>query len=213
MSIDIGAAFKFALEDPQWMKKCLVAGLFFFVPVVGMIIVFGWMKRVFDQIRMGQPVPLPDIDFGGDLGRGLPLFLSMMNIAAVGILLGGCLGIVTVLASFIDSTLASIVNLLGALALTLVMMPLALLSPEFMRRALVHDEKLPLLHLGSILKTVVGDLGTYFVLMLGFVVAQWVGGLGSLICFVGVVFTLPWSYLVQAHLLAQYAACVEDGGR
>lgn len=208
MKIDIGASLKFVLDDPEWLKKCAIMGLILFLPVIGFIILFGWQKRIFDQVRAGQPTPLPDIDLMGDAARGMTPFVAMLNLAAPAFLLGIGTAVLVFAANFVDKSLGGIVGLACNLGILVIMLPLGLLFPEMLRRAFAEDDKLPLLHLAPVIKNVLKDPGTYALFLLGWWVASFLQGLGALACLVGAVLTNPWGFASQAHLLVQYDGAV-----
>jgi len=60
-------------RDPQWVSKILLTGLILLIPIVGQLVVFGWMLAALDNLRAGRP-ELPPAGFSY-IGRGLPLFV------------------------------------------------------------------------------------------------------------------------------------------
>ena len=208
MKIDIGTALKFVFDDPQWLKKCAIMGLILFLPVIGIIITFGWQKRIFDQVRAGQPVPLPDIDLMGDAARGMIPFIAVLNLVVPAFVLAIASALLAFVANYIDQSMGAIVGLICNVGLVVIMLPLSLLFPELLRRAFADDDKFPLLKIAGCIKILTADPSTYAILILGWWAASFVQGLGGFACLVGAVITNPWGLASQAHLLSQYDAAV-----
>ena len=76
--MDFGRAFTYQFEAEDWWKKLLLTGLIALIPVVGFFYLIGWMMEIagrFAQASSGQSVELPDVDFGGFLGKGFQGFI------------------------------------------------------------------------------------------------------------------------------------------
>lgn len=56
---------------------------------------------------------------------------------------------------------------------------------------------------GEIFSYITSNLGNYIIALLVSLVASFAAGFGTILCFVGVIFTSFWAYLVSAHLLGQ----------
>lgn len=70
--MNFAKAFSFVFEDPDWAKKILIGGLITLIPVVGSLLVLGYMVSVGRNVIRGNPRPLPDwSDFGQMLIDGL----------------------------------------------------------------------------------------------------------------------------------------------
>lgn len=69
--MDLGRAFSYLFQDPQWVRKALIALVMLVIPIVGWLILYGYMLRIMRQTALGVDVPLPEWDdFGGDFVRG-----------------------------------------------------------------------------------------------------------------------------------------------
>ncbi|MCD4698964.1 MAG: DUF4013 domain-containing protein, partial [Phycisphaerae bacterium] len=77
--MDFGLAFSFPFQDEEWIKKILLTGVIFLIPVVGQIAVMGWALTITRRIIRNDPEPLPDwSDFGGYLGLGFKAFVVVL---------------------------------------------------------------------------------------------------------------------------------------
>jgi hypothetical protein len=71
--MDFGKAFTYQFETEDWWKKLLITGLITLIPVVGMFYALGWMMEIagrFAKASTGERVELPDVDFGAYLAKG-----------------------------------------------------------------------------------------------------------------------------------------------
>jgi len=82
--VNLSRAFTFAFEDPQWGGKLalvLLWGLVAMVPLLGLAGMAMLAGYGFDLLRnqlAGKPRPLPEWNhIGGDIGKGVPVFLAI----------------------------------------------------------------------------------------------------------------------------------------
>ena len=78
--------FQFITESPGWMTNVLVCGLAMFVPVVGPLVVVGWLFTVVEYLHRRAGPAYPDFDFdklGEYLGRGVWPFIVQLIVQAV----------------------------------------------------------------------------------------------------------------------------------
>ena len=73
--MDIGFAFSFPFKDPDWLKKFLFLGLISLIPILGAIVLMGYMAQVIQRSINNDAVLLPEIEFGNQLSTGFKLFL------------------------------------------------------------------------------------------------------------------------------------------
>ncbi|HJN74831.1 MAG TPA: DUF4013 domain-containing protein [Myxococcota bacterium] len=211
--IDIGAAFSYATSDPDWMKKTAIAGLHMLIPLIGVIALFGWTRDIFWRVRRGE-AGIPDMQFGRHLDQGWAPFIALMNVAVfVFVLLlpmmcaGGLIGV----AQEVDAEWMEVLATLLMLATQLLVMAFALgvnfVIPELWRRGF-HGEMGPIFSFGKSLRIVKDNALSCLLVIVGFFVAQIVGSIGVMACYIGMFLTIPFSYVVMAHLVAQWDALV-----
>ena len=73
-TIDLARGFRFVPEDPDWIKKVLIGGVFMLLAglLVGAVFVAGYGVRLIRRSALGEPRPLPEWDdMGGIFGDGL----------------------------------------------------------------------------------------------------------------------------------------------
>jgi hypothetical protein len=94
-TLDFGRAFQFFFEDPDWVKKILVGGLFQLLAglLVGVPFVIGYALRVVQRASRGEPRPLPEWDdLGGIFTEGLRGFGLYLVLFVGAMLVPGALG-------------------------------------------------------------------------------------------------------------------------
>jgi uncharacterized protein DUF4013 len=72
--IDLARGFRFVPEDPDWIKKVLIGGVFMLLSglLIGAVFVAGYGVRLIRNSARGEPRPLPEWDdLGGMVGDGL----------------------------------------------------------------------------------------------------------------------------------------------
>lgn len=217
-TIRIGEALKYPFTDPEWLRRSAVMGLVMVVPLVGPLVLLGWMAQVAARVRSGTP-GLPRLDFGAQLGTGARCFVSMVAFVSVGLLLDlsvhvvfGVLYFVFDLGSmeggptgFLCLMLAWLCARIILLSHTIFAVSTTLLMPELLRRGFV-GELFPLASLGCSIRRVRRAGRGYVLAVLGIVLAGTMGGLGLLAVAFGACVTLPLGYAATAHLIAQWEA-------
>ena len=73
-TIDLARGFRFVTEDPDWIKKILIGGVFMLLSgiLIGAVFVAGYGVRLIRRSARAEPRPLPEWDdLGGMFGEGL----------------------------------------------------------------------------------------------------------------------------------------------
>jgi hypothetical protein len=200
-------AFGWATRDPQWVPKVLLMGLIFLIPIVGQIVLLGWMLTALDNLRAGR-YELPAAGFSY-IGRGLNLFvvelvygLVIALVVSVVFVVGG--GLVA------SSGTGAFYSAIGGLILAdgyLVSFALAvcyyLLLPVVILRTDIGG-----IGGGLNIAQVLGDArrlpGPTLLAGLLAYVGHLIAGAGALVCLVGVVLTVAYGYSVIAGVVRYY---------
>lgn len=232
--MEYSKALSFIWEDPRWQQKMLIGtGVmiasivlsFVLVGILGFLIAMGYCVRLLQNVRNGQPHPLPEWDqWGEDLARGFKLFVvsivwslpiivllipsgigsAMANSRSDGVQMFG------VLVSITTSCLSILYGLF-----------IAVISPGF-SIAFAEDEQIMSgLQFRDILAWTQDHIGQVIVVALIYIVASVAISLvasivGVLLCLVGLIVTIPAgtlvTYLFQYHLFGQLAYAYPYGG-
>ena len=219
--VDLGAAFRGLTADPDWLKKYAVAGIVLLIPVLGAVIWFGWLRRVYDQAVQGQFETLPAMDLGKDLSYGVTPVLAVMNLVVpmllvMGMAIGAMVALVMV-GGAIDqgadgSGIGGVLTGLGMVVvyplMFLVIILANLVTPELWRRGF-NGETTPLLTPMPSVRAVSRRFSAYVMVLVGMFIANVVGSMGFVVCYVGVFLTMPMGMVIAMRLLAQWNAVVE----
>lgn len=214
--VDVGAALSYPFATPDWWKTCVAAGVFTLLPLVGVVALTGWMRDIHDSVREGRPGELPAYAFSTHLDRGwrafggrvftlMTLYLVMVAAVLMGVGVGAVL--VEVLGDA-GEVLALMMLVVGQLFFVFVSFVYAAYKGE-MDRLAFHGELFPLAHLRQSVRAVRAAPGAYGTTILGLFLANLLAGVGSALCFVGVLLTLPTAWAIMAHLTGQWARVVD----
>lgn len=206
--MDIGRAITYVFQDPQWLKKVLIGGLLFFIPIIGWLIIGGYWLRIIRQVAQGNDVPLPEWnDFGGDLVRGLKGFVVYVVWALPVIVLAVCTGALGVISDGTGSdaarAMAAALALVGNCLSFLISLVVAFFQPLFYSRLAMSEQIGDGLAFGAIFSEVQGRFVDLLVVLLVAFVISLVASFGLLLCLIGIVFTSFLGYVMTCHLYGQ----------
>jgi hypothetical protein len=186
------------------VSKVLLMGLIGLIPIVGQMVLYGWMLTALDNLRAGR-AELPPASFSY-IGRGVNLFVVLLLYglalaAACLILLGIGFGLSVAregasLAGLPFILLGYALILIGSLALY-VLSPAIILATD--QGGIGAGLNLPAIISRA---TASGSMAIYAGLFA--LVAYLIGGVGAVVCYIGVIFTAPYGYAVLASVVRYY---------
>lgn len=233
--MDYGKALSFITEDPRWQQKIaigigviIVSTLLSFVliGIVGFLIVMGYCIRLLQNVRDGEPYPLPEWDqWGDDLTRGFKLFIVSLVWSLPILIFTVPTGIGSAL---VDNTrsdagefFGSILLICGGCLSALYGLFLAIVMPGY-TIGFSRDEQINSgLRFRDIWGWTMANLSDVLMVAIIYLVASLAFGLlgaisGVLLCIVGLIITIPLAtlvtYLFQHHLYGQLAYAHPLGG-
>jgi hypothetical protein len=203
--LDFGLAFTFPFQDEEWVKKIVLTAVIMLIPLLGQIAVLGWMVALTRRVIAGEEHPMPDWDdFGGlfmdglkatlvGLVYSLPIIITVVPFSILGAIFdnGDQISVFEIL-SICFGCFAALYGLLYAF-----------IWPAALGELAATGEIGPALNVGKIVQRVQSALSPYLLVLIGTIAASFVGGLGVILCFVGVIFTGLLAYTVQGHLAGQ----------
>jgi hypothetical protein len=218
-TLDFGRCFTFLTEDPDWVKKVLLGGLFTLGSflIVGAFFVAGYLARFMKGVAAGSPRPLPEWDdLSGIFQDGLRVvglyFLYAVGLVVAmailacpfGLMFGGLSGFSR--PGDAQEVLAAIGGLGIMLAYGVMMLlglALQLVTPAALARVVFKDD----LAAGFDLKRVFGfvrqNLGNYLLSLVVFLLANFLAQFGVLLCCVGLFPAVFWAYLTLGYALGE----------
>lgn len=217
----VGDAFGWAARDPEWITKVLLMGLIGLIPIVGALQHAGWLLTMLDNLRAGRnEVPPAGFRYAT---RGVWLWLA--GLIYVVVLFAIFYGIIFVFAVGMAATSQSGSHgsgsspnpiafafvplffiwfaVIGILSLALWIFVPAII--EFTdRRGLSGAFDIP-----GLVRAVTADPQHNLAAAGLAFVAYIIAGVGTYLCYVGVIFTAPYALTVLAGILRWYEVSVK----
>ncbi len=207
--MDIARSFSYILDDEQWWKKALIGGLLSLIPVVGTFYMMGYVLQTLQNIIKGQETPLPEVleDLSGKIVKGLILFLITFVYMLPLIIIAACAGGgAPILAEQIDGSEAQAIlpaiwgSCFGCLAL-LYGIAMSLLLPFVWGEYAMTEQIGSAFRLGKIFSMLKSNIGPAFiVIVVGGLAGMLASLAGTLLCGIGLFFTMFYAQLVTAFL-------------
>jgi Protein of unknown function (DUF4013) len=212
----VGEAFVWPFRDPDWPGRVLVMGLILLIPIVGAIDGLGWMLAAIDRLRAGQE-RLPPANFD-HLGRGFRLFVVYLAYAvAVAVLAAVVYAPAIVLLVAAGQPSGNGVEAASGVALSLLAFSLATLASlafTFASPAIIlatdRGGIAAGLRIADVFRTLRISPTNTLIAGLMLIAAGVAGQLGSILCVVGVVFTMAYSLAMQAWVVRGFEAALNE---
>jgi hypothetical protein len=220
--MDIGKAFTFVFDDEDWIVKILIAAAILLVGILLGILVIpaivagallaGYSVEITRRVIQGDPQALPEWDNWGEmLADGIKVIVIGIVYALPIIVLSICLGIPMGILAEDAEGLVSLLSVLLSCLNFLWAIVMSLLLPAAIAFYAAAGELSAAFRFGEVFAFVRDNLKTYLITFLMSWVASFVGGLGSIVCGVGVLVTSPYGWMVTGHLYGQ--AYLEAAGQ
>ncbi len=207
---DFGKPFSYVFDDPEWVQKILIGGLFYLagIFIVGWFFVLGYMARTTRNIIAGVARPLPAWeDLGTFFNEGLRLFAVVLVYILPLIILGFGMMVPAAIMSGLDNDVAQFLGSTFSSCVACLFVPITLLVTFFLPGsllfAIVEQRFGAAFEFRRIWAFIKSNIGNYLLAIVIYLVARFLGGFGIILLCIGVVFTGFWSFLITAHGFAQ----------
>ena len=198
-----GDAFGYAFRDPQWAGKMIVQGLIAIIPIVGWIAMTGWLMMAFENVRQGRN-ELPPAGF--HLERGIGIFGVFLIYGVVLAIPGWVLqiagGIMTG-SSNGSSAGGSALSGLGFLLAFAGQLLLYYLVPSLIVHTF-HGGFGGGMDVERVWRLATLNTSNGLTAGLLIFVASLIGGLGAIVCLIGLIFTIPYQNTITAGIAAWF---------
>ena len=207
---DFGKPFTYVFDDPEWVTKVGIGGLFYLAGflIVGWFFILGYVARTARNIIAGHPRPLPEWENLGEFfNEGLRLFGVLLLYIFPAIALSVAFLIPAGILGSIDNEGVAAVG--GALTscfsclLVPFVLAFAFFLPASLLFAAVEQRFGAAFELGRIWAFIKANIGNYLLAYVVYLIARTIGGFGVLLFCIGVIFTAFWSMLITTHAFAQ----------
>lgn len=194
--MDLGTIIKAPTQDKEWLTKCGIMGLICLIPIAGVLNLMGWMKATYANAKAGDnTLPVAGLSY---IGSGWELFLAILPSFLVVMGLGIVVGIVSaVLKIAAVSMLLSLIVQLISLVNSIVIMP-TMTYRHVVEKKGFSDA----FDMADVKRVMSGKMFGIFILT--YFVANLIGGLGIIVCCIGMFLTLPLAFAIHAHALKAF---------
>ncbi len=207
---DFAKPFTYVFDDPRWLQKILIGGLFYLAGflIVGWFFIFGYLARVVRNVVAGAAVPLPEWeDLGGFFNEGLRLVGVLLVYILPPIVLFVTIMIPAGILGGVDNEGLQALGSGMAGCISCLFVPLALAMMIFMPASLlfaaVEQRFGAAFEFARIWAFIRANVGNYLLAVVVYLIARFLGGFGIALLCIGVIFTGFWSFLITAHAFAQ----------
>lgn len=208
-NLDFGKAFTYVFEDPDWIRKVLLGGLFYLASflIVGWFFLLGYLAQLVRNVIAGAERPLPDWnDLGAYFSEGLKLFAVGLVYFIPVIGLFAAFIVPTIFATALANGDSRVPDAIMPLMFFMII-PLALaisaILPVAVVRVIDTGRFGAAFEFGAIFEFITKNFTNYLLALLVHFVANFASQFGIALCCVGIVFTAFWSVTVSAHAFAQ----------
>lgn len=207
---DFGKPFTYVFDDPRWLQKILVGGLFILASVflIGWFWILGYLARVARNVIAGLESPLPEWEDLGEMfneGARLIGVILCYTIPMMGIAMAFM--VPAILSDTTDNEAVQAITGTFAGCLSCLIVPLVFaimfFLPASLLFAVVEQRFGAAFEFGRLWAFIKANIGNYLLAIVVAIVARILGGFGIFLLCVGVIFTMFWSFLVMAYGFAQ----------
>lgn len=200
----------FTFDDPEWIQKILLGGLFTLASclLIGIPFLYGYLARLTRNVIEGREHPLPEWENLEDYFiEGLTLFAVGLVYALPVFLLLGMLIFPGVLMEMTESEALKTAGGLMTAGVWCVLFPLSLAMavwmPAALLQAVVAGRFSAAFDFRRIAAFIRSNAGNYILAYVVWLIARFVAPFGLVLCCVGVVFSIFWSMVVAAFAFGQ----------
>ena len=204
MQVDFGKAFTYIFDDPKWFDKIIIPILFGLIPIVGWIVVIGYVMRVTRNVANHVDQPLPICNFGDDLALGFKYVVVMLLYGLIFIVIAWLIGMFAVLIQHdLSTVLAGFAIAVLVMFLIAYSIFLALFLPVVQANIAVKDNIAAGFNFKNIFGMLSKNITSWLLVIGGSILGGMIAPLGGIVFGIGALFTTMYSQLMVAHLQGQ----------
>ncbi len=224
--MEIGKAFTFVTSEDDWIKKIAIGGvltLVNFIPIIPMMLMFGYQIRVAQNVIRGDDHPLPEWkDWGQLFIDGAIVWVAIFLYALPAILLTVCASLFIVVgaggSNGNEGSTAALGGgfIVGCLAILFILALLLIVPAVFIQYARTGEFG-PLFSVREVLGIARDNIGDIILVMVAFIVASLLLAVVSTllmvtICggFIAMFAGTAWIYVALGHMFGQIGARYES---
>lgn len=211
-AFDFVAPFTFVFEDPRWVQKIAIGGLFQLLAflIIGIFFILGYMARLTRNVAARMQYPMPEWDdLGGYFNEGARLFVVGLIYAIPIFLIIGMMFIPVMLVAAAGNGHETANDISGMMTgcMGCLIAPISLLMsfwlPGALLMTIMTGQIGAAFEFARIWQFIRGNLANYLLAVVVYLVARMAAGFGVMLFCIGVIFTTFWAMLVAAHAFGQ----------
>ncbi len=206
-------AFTYIFDDERWLEKLVIPLLVTLIPVIGWMVVAGYLLRVTRNVAENQAEPLPELKFGADLGRGFKVFVTNLLYALPILLVSTLLFLPLALTANSNEVgvLAIMSALLGGFLILLYALFMTVIMPPVHANLAVNERIGAAFDLKKIFRMLKNNFKAWLIVIGGSLLCSVIiAPLGGIVLAVGAIITGFYSQLIIAHLTGQAYAISQN---
>jgi hypothetical protein len=207
---DFGKPFSFVFDDPRWLQKILIGGLFYLAGflLIGWFFIMGYVARTTRNVIAGLETPMPEWDDLGEMfSEGVRLIGVIFCYILPLIVIAMMFVVPAILSDAFDNDFLHAVTggFAGCLACLIVPIALAVtfFLPASLLFAIVEQRFGAAFEYTRIWRFIKNNIGNYLLAIVVYLIARFIAGIGIALLCIGVIFTGFWSFLIMGHGFAQ----------
>ena len=204
--MNFAKAFTYIFDDQRWLEKLVIPLLVTLIPIIGWMVAAGYLMRVTRNVAEHQPEPLPELEFGADLGRGFKVFVANLAYALPILLITTLLFLPLALSGNNKEVgvLAIMSALLGGFLILLYALLMTVIMPAVNANLAVKERIGAAFDLKEIFRMLKNNFKAWLIVIGGTLLCSAIiAPLGGIVLGVGAIVTGFYSQLIIAHLTGQ----------
>jgi len=210
-------AFTYIIDDPRWLEKLVIPLLVTLIPVIGWMVAAGYLLRVTRNVAEHRVEPLPELEFGADLGRGFNLFVANLCYGLPIVIVSTLLFLPLGLSDNSGGTnfFAIALAILGGLLIVLYALFMLIIMPVVNANLATKGRIGAAFDFKEIFRMVENNFKAWLIVIGGTILCNVIiAPIGGILLVVGAIITGFYSQLIIAHLTGQaYAHSQAPGGQ
>ncbi len=199
-------AFTYIFDDQRWMEKLVIPLLVTLIPIIGWMVVAGYLLRVTRNVAEHQAEPLPELEFGADLGRGFKVFVANLCYGIPIIIVSSLLFLPLALTQNSSSTTGGTIFLavIGGLVILAYALLLAVLMPPVNANLAVKERIGAAFEFKEIFRLLRNNFKAWLIVIGGTILCSVIiAPIGGIVLAIGAIVTGLYAQLIIAHLTGQ----------
>ncbi len=204
--MNFAKSFTYIFDDQRWLEKLVIPLLVTLIPVIGWMVVAGYLMHVTRNVAEHQAEPLPELEFGADLGRGFKAFVANLcyglPIMVVSTLLFLPVAVTENSSSF--TVWAIFLAVIGGFLILLYALLLTVLMPPVNANLAVKERIGAAFEFKEIFRMLRNNFKAWLIVIGGSILCSVIiAPLGGIVLAIGAIITGFYAQLIIAHLTGQ----------